>query len=121
MHILIIIISIAGLKPSKSWIQADEKEHFKTGSIDDHKAHKHSPSSDHGSGEFVPRARYTAFLINVKQGDPQCELDQWPEENERKRLWVSYEDALKEIKWRKDIYQLLLQAEGKLKQYTNHE
>lgn len=109
------------MKPSKEWIQIDEKEVLKTGSIDDHKPHKHSLSSDLGSDSFVPRARYTAFLINVIKADPQCELDRWPEEDERKRVWVSYEDALKEIRWRKDIYQLLLQAEGKLKAYTNHE
>lgn len=110
---------LAGLKPSKEWTQINAKDSFMTGSIDDHKPHKHSPSSDHGSDSFVPRARYTAFLVNVQKGDPQCELDQWPERQERKRFWTSYEDACKEIQWRKDIYQLLLQADGKLKAYQS--
>lgn len=108
--------NLAGLKPSKEWIQVEKKEKsFKTGSIDDHKPHKHSLALDSSSPSFVPRAHYTAFLVNVHQGDSDCESNEWPEKDERKRIWTSYENACKEIQWRKDIHILLLQAEQKFK------
>lgn len=95
----------AGLQPTKEWSSKEER-HTCIGSVDDHKPHKHSSTTTN----FIPRATYTAFLIEIKKGDQESELEDWPEKHERKRVWMSFDDACKAIEWRKDIFTLLQQS-----------
>ncbi|PWZ03288.1 hypothetical protein BCV70DRAFT_197517 [Testicularia cyperi] len=72
--------------------------------VRDHKPHKHSPTSDPSDPDFVPRAIYTAHELVVQL--PQGSKDDWPEQHERHRKWVSVQEAARQVEWRKDISHL---------------
>lgn len=80
----------------------------------DHKPHKKSLAQTPDETGFVARAEYCAFAVPVRRGDPACEADRWPEQDERQRSWTTYGEACKAIEWRRDIHQLLLRAESHL-------
>lgn len=75
-----------------------------TSEVVDHKPHKRSPVLDDKHALFVPRASYTAVEIAVAEDDAAAE---WPEQGERQRRFVSVQEALNLIKWRRDIHELL--------------
>jgi len=102
----------AGLRPIDSGKQQQKEEdsNESVNAILDHKPHKKSPVDDPTQDEFVARAHYRAHEIEVMQGDPQSECNEWPEKEERERKWVSIQEAVQLIAWRKDIHQLLLQS-----------
>lgn len=88
----------AGLKPPHSHINTHKDL------VSDDKPHKRSPSEDPSSAAFVPRAIYTGVEIRI---DGDAHKDDWPEADERKRQWVSLEQAKNLIAWRKDIWIIL--------------
>jgi diphosphoinositol-polyphosphate diphosphatase len=101
----------AGLRPISSTLADDSLNvGSKVTIVLDHKPHKKSPSEDPLQKGFVARAKYEAHEIRVAQGEPTSELVDWPEKNERERKWVSFQEAVELIAWRKDIHQLLLQS-----------
>lgn len=99
----------AGLK-EKQFKREDEFKGVKSNTVLDFKAHKTSSITDPQMEGFVPRANYEAHEIQVVKGDCDSELDEWPEEKERRRIWVTVPEALNLIEWRKDIHQLLLNS-----------
>lgn len=70
--------------------------------VDDHKPHKKSPTSDPDDPTFVPRARYTGheILLKSEEGVKQ----DWPEMHERERKAFTVQQAEQELEWRKDIH-----------------
>ncbi|PWN92042.1 hypothetical protein FA10DRAFT_265849 [Acaromyces ingoldii] len=95
----------AGLRPS-----AQQQQPGPSNSIRDHKPHKHSPSPDPSSDDFVPRAVYTAHQVQIERG-AAGEESQWPEMDERARAWFPLDVACEKTAWRGDIGQLLRAAQ----------
>ena len=70
----------------------------------DHKAHKDSPTKNPDEPGFIPRARYVGHEVLVPADGIK---DHWPEESERERRAFTVEEAVNEIKWRRDIHDIL--------------
>ncbi|SPO21596.1 related to diadenosine hexaphosphate (Ap6A) hydrolase [Ustilago trichophora] len=70
--------------------------------VDDHKPHKKSPTSDPKEAGFVPRARYTGHEVLITAGE--AVKDEWPEKHERERKAFTIQQAEKKLEWRKDVH-----------------
>ncbi|UZJ57320.1 hypothetical protein CBS101457_006640 [Exobasidium rhododendri] len=100
----------AGLRPLRDEDEVNKERDAKMTTITDHKPHKKSPIDDSTKEGFVARATYEAHQIRVGQGQSESELEEWPEKDERERKWVSVQEAIRMIEWRRDIHQLLLHS-----------
>jgi diphosphoinositol-polyphosphate diphosphatase len=100
----------AGLRPLVGLEREGAKDGARMTTILDHKPHKKSPVEDPSEAGFVARAEYEAHEVRVGQGQSISELEDWPEQDERRRKWVSVQEALHLIEWRKDIHQLLIHS-----------
>lgn len=100
----------AGIRPAKGKgvEQSTSGRHGRLTTIADHKPHKSSCVTDPAAEGFIPRAVYEAHEILVSKNNPESELSDWPEKDERARRWATFTEAVELIRWRKDIHQLLL-------------
>jgi diphosphoinositol-polyphosphate diphosphatase len=98
----------AGLRPAKGKNDEASSKQRKLSTITDHKPHKSSVVSNPEEEGFIPRAIYEAHEIIIAKSDPESELSEWPENDERSRRWVTFKEAVELIQWRKDIHELLL-------------